>query len=61
MLRIGQILSASTVARRGITAGSGLGVYEMRLFMIRPMDRAMRIYPQVQATVFVDEDDPTIS
>ena len=42
-------------ACRGITAGSGFATFEMRLIMIRIVDRALHWYPQVEPTLYVDD------
>ena len=54
VLRIGSVLSASATARRGITAGSGLAVYEMRLVMICISDRAARVFVGVLVATWND-------
>ena len=40
---------------RGITAGSGLATTEMRVVMLRIVDRAWRNFPTVTPTLFVDD------
>ena len=55
ILRVGGVVSTPFKARRGITAGSGLATAEMRLVMIRIVDRASQISPMVVPTLFVDD------
>ena len=54
-IRIGKAISFLIFARRGITAGSGFATTEMRLVMIRAVDRALRLHPMVVPTLFVDD------
>ena len=42
-------------ACRGITAGSGFATSEMRLVLIRVIDRALTLYPTITPTLFVDD------
>ena len=42
-------------AINGITAGSGFATIEMRLVMIRVIDRALTLYPTITPTLFVDD------
>ena len=55
VLRVGQAISNPINATRGITAGSGLATSEMRLVMIDIVDQALRAYPSVTPTLFVDD------
>ena len=55
VIRIGGVVSHSVVALRGITAGSGFATSEMRLIMIRVVDTAVRLFPRVNPTLFVDD------
>ena len=55
VLRIGKVVSYTLVAWRGITAGSGFATTEMRLILIRCIDAALILYPQVTPTLFVDD------
>lgn len=43
------------VAVRGITAGSGLATTEMRLCMLRKVERALVLHRAVEPTLFVDD------
>ena len=54
-IRIGKVVSYCVWAKRGITAGSGFATTEMRLVMIRAVDRAKRQFPTVRPTLFVDD------
>ena len=54
-LRVGKVCSALIVAFRGITAGSGLATTEMRLVMVRKVERALSAHPSVEPTLFVDD------
>ena len=47
VIRIGNVVSKSVWAFRGITAGSGFATTEMRLIMIRVVDRACKLHPLV--------------
>ena len=55
VLRIGATISDEVVAVQGITAGSGSACTEMRLCMIRIVDRAWAVCPMVTPTLFVDD------
>jgi len=55
VLRVAGVVSTPFKARRGITAGSGLATAEMRLVMIRIVDRASQLSPMVVPTLFVDD------
>jgi len=55
VIRIGGVVSHSVVALRGITAGSGFATAEMRLIMIRAVDAALKLFPRVNPTLFVDD------
>ena len=54
-IRIGKVASKLVEAWRGITSGSGFATTEMRLVMIRAIDRALRIHPTITAVLFVDD------
>ena len=54
-LRVGKVCSALSIAIRGITAGSGLATTEMRLVMVRKVERALVAHPSVVPTRFVDD------
>ena len=54
-LRVGKVCSALIIAVRGITAGSGLATTEMRLAMVRKVERALSAHPSVVPTLFVDD------
>ena len=54
-IRIGKVVSFSVWARRGITAGSGFATIGMRLVMVRAVDWALKAYPIVKPTLFVDD------
>ena len=55
VLRIGGVVSQCMVAFRGITAGSGFATTEMRVILIRIIDRALLVHPMVNPTLFVDD------
>ena len=55
VIRIGNVVSKSVWAYRGITAGSGFATTEMRIIMLRVVDRACKLYPMVGPTLFVDD------
>ena len=55
VIRIGRVVSFCVWALRGITAGSGNATTEMRLVMIRAVDRARLQHPAVTPTLFVDD------
>lgn len=55
VLRIGATISDEVVAIQGITAGSGSACTEMRLCMIRIVDRARAVCPMVTPTLFVGD------
>ena len=54
-LRVGKVCSGLLVAIRDITAGSGLATTEMRLVMIRKVERALTLHPMIVPTLFVDD------
>jgi hypothetical protein len=54
-LRVGKVCSILITAIRGITAGSGLATTEMRIVMLRKVERALMAYPSVVPTLFVDD------
>ena len=54
-IRIGEVASKLVEAWRGITAGSGCVTTEMRLVMVRAIDRALVIHPTITAVLFVDD------
>lgn len=54
VLRVGQAASAAVIATRGITAGSGSATIEMRLAIIRIVDKAATMSPANSLTLFVD-------
>ena len=55
VIRIGKLVSKAVYAITGITAGSGFATTEMRLVMIRVIDRALTLYPTITPTLFVDD------
>ena len=55
VIRIGKVISKGVTAARGITAGSGVATTEMRIIMIRIVDKACRLFPMVSPTLFVDD------
>ena len=55
VVRVGRCYSIIVVALRGITAGSGLATTEMRLCMLRIIERALNAHPSVIPTLFVDD------
>lgn len=54
-LRIGNAFSYLLVAGRGIVAGSGIATAEMKLTMVRLIDRVCKLTPMVVLTFFVDD------
>ena len=54
-LRVGAVYSKMIVAIRGITAGSGLATTEMRLCMLRIVEKALKLHRTVVPTLFVDD------
>ena len=54
VIRIGSVVSNMVMALAGITAGSGFATFEMRLVLIRVIDRALTLYPTITPTLFVD-------
>ena len=55
VIRIGNVVSKTVTAVTGITAGSGFATTEMRLVLIRVVDRALSLYPAITPTLFVDD------
>ena len=55
VIRIGKVVSKAMYAITGITAGSGFATSEMRLVMIRVIDRTLKLYPTITPTLFVDD------
>ena len=55
VVRIGSVVSKMLMALTGITAGSGFATSEMRLVLIRVIDRALTLYPTITPTLFVDD------
>ena len=55
VIRIGKVVSMTLWAATGITAGSGFATTEMRIIMIRVIDRAYVLYPTVNPILFVDD------
>ena len=55
VIRIGNVVSKTVTAVTGITAGSGFATTEMRLVLIRVVDRALSLYPTITPTLFVDD------
>ena len=54
-IRVGGAYSILVVAFRGITAGSGLATTDMRLAMIRIVDRACAKFKSIEPCLFVDD------
>lgn len=54
-LRVGRAFSYLLTACRGIVAGSGFATAEMKLIMIRLIEKARRLAPMVVPTLFVDD------
>ena len=52
---MGAVMSKVVWEITGITAGSGFATTEMRLVMIRVIDRALTLYPTITPTLFVDD------
>ena len=51
VIRVGSVISKTVQAVTGITAGSGFATSEMRLVMIRVIDRALTLYPTITPTL----------
>ena len=49
------MVSKVVTAVTGITAGSGFATTEMRLVLIRVIDRALTLFPTITPTLFVDD------
>ncbi len=47
--------SAEVIAERGIAAGSGLATAELRVLLIRLLDRVRAIYPSIKLSAYVDD------
>ena len=54
-LAVNGVYSSMVVARRGITAGSGTATTELRVLLIRLLDRIATRFPQAVLNVFVDD------
>ena len=54
VIRIGKVVSKGVWAIRGITVGSGFATTEMRVILIRIIDKACKLYHMVVPTLFVD-------
>ncbi len=54
-LAIGGVHSALVEAERGIAAGSGLATTELRVLLLRLLDRVKRKCPQVRLSAYVDD------
>ena len=54
-VRVGIAYSACVLACRGITAGAGHATTELRVVLIRIIDRALFAFPAVVPTLFVDD------
>ena len=61
VIRAEGVVSEYFKANRGITAGSGLATAEMRVVMLRIVEQASRLAPEVVPTLFVDELSAEIS
>ena len=55
VVRIEGVVSRIVLPLRGITAGSGLATTEMRILLIRVVDRACVMYKTITPTLFVDD------
>ncbi len=54
-LSIGGVHSSLILAERGIAAGSGLATTELRVLLIRLLDRVRERYPAVKLSAYVDD------
>ncbi len=54
-IRIDGVYSRLIVAKRGITAGSVFATTELRVLLIRALDRVVRAVPQAPLTTYVDD------
>lgn len=55
VIRVDDAMSAVIQAIQGIVAGSGSAATEMRLLMTDVIDSALKVFPTVTPTVFVDD------
>ncbi len=55
VVRVGNAVSCTMVATRGITAGSGFATTELRVIMITIVDAACIAHPCCSPTVYVDD------
>lgn len=55
VIRVGSVVSKVVMAVTGITAGSGFATTELRLVMVRVIDRALTLFPTITPTLFVDD------
>ena len=55
VIRVGKVVSKVVGSTTGIVAGSGFATTEMRLVMIRVIDRALTLFPTITPTLFVDD------
>ena len=54
-LAVNGVFSSMVVAQRGITAGSGTATTELRVLLMRLLDRVAGLYPQLRLNVYVDD------
>ncbi len=52
---VAKVYSRVIRAGRGITAGSGWATTELRVLLVRVMDRATRLFPRAVLTLYVDD------
>ena len=55
VIRVATTVSRELLPRCGITAGSGFACAEMKVVMIRMVDRARHLYRTIVSTLFVDD------
>ncbi len=55
VIGIARVYSRVVRAARGITAGSVWATTELRVLLVRAMDRATRLYPRAALTLYVDD------
>ena len=55
VIRIRNVVSQTILALRGIIAGIGFATTEMRVILIRIMDKAISFHKMIKPTVFVDD------
>lgn len=55
VIRVGSVVLKMVMTVTGITAGSGFATTEMKLVMIRVIDRVLTLFPTISPALFVDD------